>query len=114
MDATQLSFADSSFDLVLEKSLLDTFLCMPLSTRVGTIAQYFCEVLRVLRVGGIFLCISFGKPEDRLPHLQRAGFVVTVREIQTGQPHQTWVCICHRTMSQDQEDLHVCRDAIAH
>mmetsp|Transcript_82409 Transcript_82409/g.229602 ORF Transcript_82409/g.229602 Transcript_82409/m.229602 type:complete len:217 (-) Transcript_82409:112-762(-) len=72
MDATQLAFADRVFDLVLDKSVLDTFACT--DNALLTIGKYLMECERVLRPGGVYFCISYGAPSTRqslfdLPHV---------------------------------------------
>jgi len=64
MDITQMNFTDKRFDLVIDKGVLDNLFCMEESSR--TIHLYFEEVIRVLRPGGIFLCVSYGEPSTRL------------------------------------------------
>jgi len=60
MDATTMTFADGSFDLVLDKSLLDPLLCAKDAQEV--VAAYMGEVIRVLRSGGAFVCVSLNPP----------------------------------------------------
>lgn len=58
MDATQMTFADNAFSVVLDKGTLDTL--MP-DTKEGTIYnvnKYFKEITRILRSGGRYICIS--------------------------------------------------------
>mmetsp|Transcript_16075 Transcript_16075/g.30293 ORF Transcript_16075/g.30293 Transcript_16075/m.30293 type:complete len:216 (-) Transcript_16075:45-692(-) len=66
MDAMDLSFPDEAFDLILDKSLIDTFAC----SEIENIIIYLMEVSRVLRVGGVFLVISYGSPDTRLDFLK--------------------------------------------
>lgn len=54
-DCTNMDFEDSSFDVALDKGVLDTFLDGPLA------APYLREVDRVLRPRGSFLCVSFSQ-----------------------------------------------------
>eukprot|EP00927_Polykrikos_kofoidii_P030184 TRINITY_DN26015_c0_g1_i1.p1 TRINITY_DN26015_c0_g1~~TRINITY_DN26015_c0_g1_i1.p1 ORF type:complete len:218 (-),score=35.48 TRINITY_DN26015_c0_g1_i1:125-778(-) len=73
MDATSMTFPNESFDLVIDKSVMDTFACSDRATL--TIATYLREVDRVLRPGGTCLCISYGAPATRcgffeMPHLE--------------------------------------------
>lgn len=68
MDATRMpTFADGSFDLILDKGTLDAFACG--KNKAQQMSTYLVEVLRVLRSGGVLLCISFGLPTDRLVYL---------------------------------------------
>lgn len=63
MDALDMSFPDSSFDLVIDKSLLDTLMCT--SGPAGDASVYVQGVFRILRPGGTLMCVSYGKPETR-------------------------------------------------
>merc|ERR1712176_1618084 len=63
MDATALQFADSTFDVAIEKGLFDA-----LYAGTGTQAQpVLDEVKRVLRPTGRFVSVSFAA--DRIDHL---------------------------------------------
>ncbi|XP_050593395.1 eEF1A lysine and N-terminal methyltransferase homolog [Bombus affinis] len=58
MDATQMVYADSTFNVVLDKGTLDAL--MP-DTKEGTVSnvnKYFKEITRILRDGGRYICIS--------------------------------------------------------
>eukprot|EP00933_Yihiella_yeosuensis_P018171 TRINITY_DN15019_c0_g1_i1.p1 TRINITY_DN15019_c0_g1~~TRINITY_DN15019_c0_g1_i1.p1 ORF type:complete len:218 (+),score=43.47 TRINITY_DN15019_c0_g1_i1:102-755(+) len=68
MDATSMSFADASFDTVIDKSTLDTFACG--DNAAATIAKYLQEVLRVLRPNGVCLCVSYGAPTSRMDYFK--------------------------------------------
>jgi len=76
MDATNMSFSADSFDLVIDKSVLDTFACGDSAPQV--IAAYLNQIHRVLRPSGVYICISYGAPETRLSCFQskRAEFSV--------------------------------------
>lgn len=68
MDALAMPLPSNAFDLIIDKSLMDTFACaeeMPL-----TIITYLMEVARVLRTGGLFLVVSYGAPAQRLDFLK--------------------------------------------
>lgn len=67
MDATAMSYSDESFDVVIDKSTLDAVLCG--NDFMLMAAKMLMEVQRVLRTGGIYIAISYGKPRDREFHL---------------------------------------------
>lgn len=96
MDATDMNtLADGSFDLVLDKSVLDTFACT--DSALYTISKYLNEITRVLRPGGTFFCVSYGSPWTRtsffeLPHLDWSMRQIEIPPKGDGQPH--WVYIC--------------------
>ena len=61
MDCFDITFDSESFDAVIDKSTLDTFLCS--EEMFEKIPQYLQGVHRVLKPGGSFLVISFNPPE---------------------------------------------------
>lgn len=69
MDVRDLKFEDNSFDIAIDKSTIDALLCGEDST-VNT-AIMLKEVQRVLKPGGTYFCISYGKPESRSHHLEQ-------------------------------------------
>ena len=81
MDVKQLSFADAAFDAVVDKGTLDSLLCGDNST--AHCARYFAEVSRVLKPGGVFVCVSYGVPENRLQYMENDdyGWRVTVKTL---------------------------------
>ena len=79
MDMTTLEFADSTFDVVLEKATLDALLVDRISPwqqdspgcqQVGLALQ---QVRRVLKPAGTFLSITFSQPHFLLPLLAAPG-----------------------------------------
>eukprot|EP00928_Gymnodinium_smaydae_P067769 TRINITY_DN50768_c0_g1_i1.p1 TRINITY_DN50768_c0_g1~~TRINITY_DN50768_c0_g1_i1.p1 ORF type:complete len:276 (+),score=5.34 TRINITY_DN50768_c0_g1_i1:63-830(+) len=97
MDATATTYEDCSFDVVLDKSLIDTLLCSPSAYRAELVARYIVEVARVLRPGGALLCISFGTPDARRRYFECADLTpLTVHELpakgEGRTPHYVFTC----------------------
>ncbi|KAH7331211.1 hypothetical protein KP509_20G020300 [Ceratopteris richardii] len=73
MDVLDMShFGDGSFDSVIDKGTLDAIMCV-----VGgpyNAGLMMAEVSRVLRPGGIYILITTGNPESRLPLLNVKAF----------------------------------------
>lgn len=61
MDITKMEFPDESFDVVFDKGTLDAIY----TGDAGLVKLAVVEVNRVLRKGGIFVSITFGKPNSR-------------------------------------------------
>lgn len=81
MDVKNLSYKDETFDLIIDKSTIDALLCGEHSfMNVATMTK---EMSRVLKTGGIYLVISYGDPESRMPHLEREhlGFDINIYTI---------------------------------
>jgi len=69
-DVLNMTFEDESFDVVIDKSLIDTLLCYDQSvTRVGQMVQ---EIHRVLKKDGVYVTMSLHTPEEVLPFLDLA------------------------------------------
>lgn len=69
-DAMKMRFKDGSFDLILDKGLLDDFHCNVNSdVLIDTLLK---EVRRVLRDDGVYLCVTFGEKMNYMesPHLE--------------------------------------------
>jgi len=97
MDATKMdAFPDRSFDLVLDKSVLDTFACS--DDALATVATYLKEVTRCLKHGGTFLCVSYGAPNTRLnflemPHLEwKLRLVELPSKCESSNSHFAYIC----------------------
>jgi len=79
MDMTTLEFADSTFDVVLEKATLDALLVDRISPweldspGCRQVSLALQQVRRVLKPSGTFLSITFAQPHFRLPLLAAPG-----------------------------------------
>lgn len=95
MDCKNLSFGNETFDIVIDKSLLDTLLCG--DSAYLNVALMTKEVQRVLKVGGIYLMISYGQPDNRIEHLQwkHLWWDIEIKTINPGSnnPHFLFICI---------------------
>ncbi|XP_060534206.1 eEF1A lysine and N-terminal methyltransferase homolog isoform X2 [Cylas formicarius] len=58
MDALQMDFVDEQFSVVLDKGTLDALMPDEGVETDEKIERYFGEILRVLRVGGRYVCVS--------------------------------------------------------
>eukprot|EP01060_Flectonema_neradi_P025095 TRINITY_DN33930_c0_g1_i1.p1 TRINITY_DN33930_c0_g1~~TRINITY_DN33930_c0_g1_i1.p1 ORF type:complete len:218 (+),score=51.93 TRINITY_DN33930_c0_g1_i1:35-688(+) len=93
-DLRELTMPAGTFDCVLDKATLDSCLCGSDDTAIQRSAtRMLSEIYRVLKVGGIFLCISHTAPAERrvlynqdlnwditVEHLPKEGGVGTVLE----------------------------------
>ena len=72
MDCRYMEFKDESFDAVLDKGCLDTLLT---GEKSHSNANRFCaQVARILKPGGVYMCVSIGTPSERLPILSNQDF----------------------------------------
>ena len=70
-------------DALVDKATLDTLL----NAGEADAAAMLSEAARVLRLGGVLLCISTGTPEERLPLLlapRAAEAIAAVEQVQAG------------------------------
>eukprot|EP01017_Pseudomicrothorax_dubius_P000311 TRINITY_DN0_c1537_g1_i1.p1 TRINITY_DN0_c1537_g1~~TRINITY_DN0_c1537_g1_i1.p1 ORF type:complete len:223 (+),score=60.38 TRINITY_DN0_c1537_g1_i1:46-714(+) len=72
MDARNMDFGDGSFDCVVDKGTLDAVLCGEMSTTNAH--KMLSEVHRILTPKGVYICISYGQPDHRLPYLDKPDF----------------------------------------
>lgn len=73
MDAKDMSaFADSSFDCVIDKGMVDVLMSAA-DPRGGDCLSVLSEVHRVLIPTGKFICLSEGKQAQRKKHLKKFG-----------------------------------------
>ncbi|CAO3608709.1 unnamed protein product [Cunninghamella blakesleeana] len=77
MDIKDLKFDNESFDVIIDKGTMDALMCDkgdvwdPSEELIQEVKGEVDEVQRVLKVGGVFLYITFGQPHFRKPHLTR-------------------------------------------
>ncbi|KAI7872481.1 S-adenosyl-L-methionine-dependent methyltransferase [Spinellus fusiger] len=82
MDIRDLQFSDCSFDVVIDKGTMDALMCDqgdvwdPSEDLIREVKAEVDQVERVLKVGGVFLYITFGQPHFRKRHLTRSCWEV--------------------------------------
>jgi SAM-dependent methyltransferase len=57
-----------SFDCIIDKGLMDSLLCGVKGSEA--VENYIQEVERLLTPDGIFICITYGEPAERLKYLE--------------------------------------------
>ncbi|XP_076390191.1 eEF1A lysine and N-terminal methyltransferase homolog isoform X2 [Megachile rotundata] len=81
MDATQLSYSDDTFSVILDKGTLDALMPDTKEETLTIINKYFKEISRVLRNGGRYICISLLQEhilKKLLSYFPKAGFMFRV------------------------------------
>jgi EEF1A lysine methyltransferase 4 len=78
--------ADNQFDMVIDKSTIDAILCGEDSFL--NVARMVKETQRVLKPGGFYFVISYGKPESRSFHFEQEFLSFSVREFVAYEPAQ--------------------------
>ena len=72
-------FADGSFDVVLDKGTLDSVLCGDSSKPNSEKALR--EIHRVLKAGGVYVCVTYGLPDQRVEVFKRFGWTPIVHKV---------------------------------
>ncbi|KAJ1985585.1 hypothetical protein H4R33_003922 [Dimargaris cristalligena] len=105
MDIRELQLADASFDLVVDKGTMDALMCEqgdvwdPSEELMENVRREVDEALRVLKVGGKFIYITFGQPHFRSRHLKRDAFHLEIHTI--GDAFHYFVYICTKINPQE-------------
>ena len=72
MDCCDMKYPDNFFDIAIDKSTIDAILCGD-NAYLNT-CMMLKEGQRVIKEGGIYIAISYGKPASRSIHFERAIF----------------------------------------
>ena len=76
MDARSLQYEDGSFDAVIDKACFDSILC---GDGCGPNSEaYLNEIHRILSPNGVYICITYGVPDNRLGHFNKKEYDWTV------------------------------------
>ena len=83
MDARAMEFKDGTFDCVIDKATLDSILVIFIlfaihdlkcgENSMSNCASYLSEIHRVLTPKGVFICVSYGTPENREIYLKKVS-----------------------------------------
>jgi SAM-dependent methyltransferase len=68
MDCMELKFGEGVFDLVFDKGTIDALMCGEGSAQ--KIGLTLLEIYRVLRRGGLFIEVTYGRPEIRIAQFE--------------------------------------------
>lgn len=87
IDATCMPYHDASFDVVIDKTLIDCLHCC--DDPFQCICSYIDEVFRVLAPGGIFMIVSFQSKEEMKSCLRGRAWITKVESLVAPQPTAT-------------------------
>ena len=73
------NFKDAQFDAVIDKGTLDCILCGDRSQKNVKFA--LGEIYRVLKPGGVYVCVSYGTREQREDYFNRLDWHLVVHRI---------------------------------
>ena len=77
MDVCEMQYPDNFFDIAIDKSTIDAILCG--DDAFLNVAKMMKEVQRVLKVGGVYIAITYCQPENRDFHFERAHLSWNIR-----------------------------------
>ncbi|XP_043510386.1 eEF1A lysine and N-terminal methyltransferase homolog [Frieseomelitta varia] len=81
MDATQMTFADDVFNVVLDKGTLDALMPDTKEETISNVNRYFKEITRILRNCGRYICISLLQEhilKELLSYFPNNGFMFRI------------------------------------
>ena len=84
-DIHHMSYPDESFDVVIDKGTLDAIICGDEATCFPD--KVLLEVKRVLKKDGVYICITFGMPENRMDYFQKSPLKWKITHIPLRKPH---------------------------
>ena len=81
MDVTSLTFAKDSFDFVFDKGTIDTLLCCDNAGK--TVNAAMKEIARILKPGGLFICVSYGIAKTRNKYFNNQSLGLSITDVIT-------------------------------
>ncbi|XP_053994379.1 eEF1A lysine and N-terminal methyltransferase homolog [Hylaeus volcanicus] len=81
MDATQMTYLNDTFSVILDKGTLDALMPDTKEGTISTVNRYFKEITRVLRNGGRYICISLLQEHilrELISYFPSAGFMFRI------------------------------------
>jgi ubiquinone/menaquinone biosynthesis C-methylase UbiE len=69
MDIRKMDYPSETYDLVIDKSTIDTMMCT--DNPITNVALMLDEAYRVLKPQGIYFALSYASPATRLEHITR-------------------------------------------
>ena len=79
MDAKKLEFPEGSFDVIIDKGTLDSILCGDNAAQNAELI--LSEIHKVLAPLGVYICISYGVPEQREIYYKGQDWEIKVNQV---------------------------------
>ena len=104
MDAKSLQFEDGSMDAIIDKACFDSILCGEGS---GPNSEAMLnEVHRVLSPNGVYICITYGVPENRLGYFNKKDYDWTVFTQKAAKPTISTSTVISAGEKDDNKNFH--------
>ena len=104
MDAKALSYGNASFDAIIDKACFDAILCGKDAKENSE--TFLNEIHRVLNANGVYVCVTFGHPESRLPHFSKKEYEWTVFTQKVPKPAISKDVVVAAKESDDNDNYH--------
>ncbi len=84
MDILNMTFEDSRFDSVVDKGTLDAIYSNTDDQTVTMVEKMFCEISRVLKVAGRYICITLAQDHilEKILEYFESGWLVRVHKVE--------------------------------
>ena len=104
MDARSLQFEEGTFDAVIDKAAFDSILC---GDNSGPNSEAMLnEIHRVLSPTGVYICITYGVPENRLSYFNRKEYDWTVFTQKAAKPTISTSTVVSAGEKDDNKNFH--------
>ena len=104
MDARSLQFEEGTFDAVIDKACFDAILC---GDNSGPNSEAMLnEIHRVLSPTGVYICITYGVPENRLSYFNRKEYDWTVFTQKAAKPTISTSTVVSAGEKDDNKNFH--------
>lgn len=87
-------FASSTYDVIFDKGTLDSILCGVDSTKHSQ--SMLSECSRLLKPNGIYICITYGAPQNRTSILNKAKYNWSVEDQSLNNSRYMYICRRHK------------------
>jgi EEF1A lysine methyltransferase 4 len=95
---------DGTYDAVIDKATMDSVLCGENST--ANVAKMLAGVSRVLKSVGVYFCVSYGIPDNRLTYLDNEAYGWTVKVHTVAKPNVSAASSASASSSVDATSVH--------
>lgn len=95
---------DGTYDAVIDKAMLDSVLCGEGSS--ANAAKFLAGVSRTLKSVGVYFCVSYGIPDNRMTYLDNEAYGWTVKVHTVAKPTVSAAATASAGKSGDPSSVH--------
>ena len=104
MDSRSLQFEEGTFDAIIDKACFDAILCGDGSGPNSE--QMLNEIHRVLSPNGVYICVTYGVPENRLGYFNKKEYDWTVFTQKVAKPTISTSSVISAGEKDDNKNFH--------